>query len=49
LLLYLYAEFGSQNNTPTYTYPVGNTSTLTSTVQRQHENIVRFGLNYKLF
>jgi outer membrane immunogenic protein len=46
---YLYAELGSQNNTLTYTYPVGNTSTLTSTVQREKDNIVRFGVNYKLF
>jgi outer membrane immunogenic protein len=51
---YLYAELGSQNNTLAYTYGpnvvcVTCTSTLTSTVQREHDNIVRFGVNYKLF
>jgi len=46
---YLYTELGSQNNTLTYTYPVGNTSTLTSAVQREKDNIVRFGVNYKIF
>jgi outer membrane immunogenic protein len=45
---YLYAELGSQNNTIVYTYGP-NTSSLTSTVQREQDNIVRFGVNYKLF
>ena len=46
---YLYADLGGQNNTIVYTYPVGNTSSLTSTVQREKDNIVRFGVNYKIF
>jgi outer membrane immunogenic protein len=49
---YLYAELGSQSNTIAYAYPlVGGpfNSSLTSTVQREHDNIVRFGVNYKLF
>jgi len=50
---YLYAELGSQSNTIAYTYGplVGGpfNSSLTSTVQREHDNIVRFGVNYKLF
>jgi len=48
---YLYAELGSQSNTLVYTYPAGGpyTSSLTSTVQREQDNIVRFGVNYKLF
>jgi outer membrane immunogenic protein len=45
---YLYAELGSQNNTIVYTYGPF-TSSLTSTVQREKDNIVRFGVNYKLF
>ena len=45
---YLYVELESQHNTLTYTYGP-DTSTLTSTVQREHDNIVRFGVNYKLF
>jgi outer membrane immunogenic protein len=46
---YLYAELGGQSNTIVYTYPVSNTSSLTSTVQREKDNIVRFGVNYKIF
>jgi outer membrane immunogenic protein len=51
---YLYAELGDQNNTITYTYGptkacISCTSSLTSTVQREKDNIVRFGVNYKLF
>jgi outer membrane immunogenic protein len=46
---YLYAQLGGQSNTIVYTYPVGNTSSLTSTVQREKDNIVRFGVNYKIF
>jgi outer membrane immunogenic protein len=50
---YLYVDLGSnQTNTITYTYtPIGgpaNTSSLTSTVHEK-DNIVRFGVNYKLF
>jgi outer membrane immunogenic protein len=45
---YLYAELGSQHNTIVYTYGPF-TSSLTSTVQREQDNIVRFGINYKLF
>jgi outer membrane immunogenic protein len=45
---YLYAELGSQNNTIVYTYGPF-TSSLTSTVQREKDNIVRFDVNYKLF
>ena len=45
---YLYAELGSQHNTIVYTYGPF-TSSLTSTVQREQDNIVRFGVNYKLF
>jgi outer membrane immunogenic protein len=45
---YLYAELGSQHNTIVYTY-VPFTSSLTSTVQRESDNIVRFGVNYKIF
>jgi outer membrane immunogenic protein len=41
---YLYVDFGRHSETITYTYP-GNTSTLTSAV-REHDNIVRFGVNY---
>ena len=50
---YLYAALGSQHNTIVYTYgplPGGPfTSSLTSAVQREQDNIVRFGVNYKLF
>ena len=49
---YLYAELGSQPaNTIVYTYGplVPFNSSLTSTVQREQDNIVRFGVNYKLF
>jgi outer membrane immunogenic protein len=45
---YLYAELGSQSNSIVYTYGPF-TSSLTSTVQREKDNIVRFGVNYKLF
>jgi outer membrane immunogenic protein len=45
---YLYAELGGQNNTIVYTYGPF-TSSLTSTVQREKDNIVRFGVNYKIF
>jgi outer membrane immunogenic protein len=49
---YLYVDLGSnQTNTITYTYPTNNqtnTSSLTSTVHEK-DNIVRFGVNYKLF
>jgi outer membrane immunogenic protein len=45
---YLYAELGGQSNTIVYTYGLF-TSSLTSTVQREKDNIVRFGVNYKLF
>ena len=45
---YLYAELGSQHNTIVYTYGPF-TSSLTSTAQREQDNIVRFGVNYKLF
>ena len=45
---YLYAELGSQHNTIVYTYGPF-TSSLTSTVQRESDNIVRFGVNYKIF
>lgn len=46
---YLFAELGnSQHNTIVYTY-APFTSSLTSTVQREQDNIVRFGVNYKLF
>jgi outer membrane immunogenic protein len=45
---YLYAELGSQSNTIVYTYGPF-TSSLTSTVQREKDNIVRFGINYKIF
>jgi outer membrane immunogenic protein len=45
---YLYVDLGSnQTNTITYTYGA-NTSSLTSTVHEK-DNIVRFGVNYKLF
>jgi outer membrane immunogenic protein len=42
---YLYVDFGLHSNTISYTYPVGNVSTLTSTV-RERDNIVRVGVNY---
>jgi outer membrane immunogenic protein len=45
---YLYAQLGSQNNTIVYTYGPF-ISSLTSTVQHEQDNIVRFGVNYKLF
>jgi outer membrane immunogenic protein len=45
---YLYAELGGQSNTIVYTYGPF-TSSLTSTVQREKDNIVRFGVNYKIF
>ena len=45
---YLYAEVGSQNNTIVYTYGPF-TSSLTSTAQREKDNIVRFGVNYRIF
>jgi outer membrane immunogenic protein len=45
---YLYAELGSQSNTVVYTYGPF-TSSLTSTVQREKDNIVRVGFNYKIF
>ena len=46
---YLFAELGnSQHNTIVYTYGPF-TSSLTSTVHREQDNIVRFGVNYKLF
>jgi outer membrane immunogenic protein len=49
---YLYVDLGSnQTNTITYTYRTlgtNNTSSLTSTVHEK-DNIVRFGVNYKLF
>jgi outer membrane immunogenic protein len=41
---YLFVDFGRHSETITYNYP-GNTSTLTSAV-REHDNIVRFGVNY---
>jgi outer membrane immunogenic protein len=45
---YLYAELGSQNDTVVYTYGPF-TSSLTSTVQREKDNIFRVGVNYKIF
>jgi outer membrane immunogenic protein len=44
---YLYVDLGNQTNTIVYSYGA-NTSSLISTVS-QTENIVRFGVNYKLF
>jgi outer membrane immunogenic protein len=44
---YLYVDLGNQTNTIVYSYGA-NTSSLISTVS-QTENIVRFGINYKLF
>jgi outer membrane immunogenic protein len=44
---YLYVDLGSRSDTISYAYGVAN-STLTSTVN-EHDNIVRAGINYKLF
>jgi outer membrane immunogenic protein len=44
---YLYVDLGSRTSTLSYTY-LGAASTLTSTVN-EHDNIVRLGINYKLF
>jgi outer membrane immunogenic protein len=43
---YLYVDLGSISNTITYNY--GPTSTLTSTY-KEHDNIVRAGINYKFW
>ena len=44
---YLYVDLGNQTNTITYTY--GRfVSSLTSSV-RETDNVVRIGVNYKLF
>jgi outer membrane immunogenic protein len=43
---YLYVDLGSHSDTIVYNY--GPTSSLTSTV-RETDNIVRVGVNYKLF
>jgi outer membrane immunogenic protein len=43
---YLYADFGSPKASIAYAYPVGNSSTLTAAT-RDHENIVRAGINYR--
>jgi outer membrane immunogenic protein len=44
---YLYVDLGNQRNTLAYSY-TGFNSTMTSTVA-EHDNIARFGLNYKFF
>jgi outer membrane immunogenic protein len=42
---YLFADFGQHSDMLTYTYPVANTSSMTSTV-RDSVNIVRAGINW---
>lgn len=42
---YLFADFGQHSDLLTYTYPVANTSTMTSTA-RDSVNIVRAGVNW---
>jgi outer membrane immunogenic protein len=44
---YLYVDLGSQSNVITYAYG-SNTSTLTSFFS-EHDNVLRVGLNYRLF
>jgi len=42
---YLYVDLGTHSSTITYTYPVANTSSLTSTVH-DTEHVVRDGINF---
>jgi outer membrane immunogenic protein len=45
---YLYADLGNPRNRLIYTYPLHNVSTLTSAAN-ERDNIVRIGINYRLF